>query len=32
MSNDDRILMYFSVIMEYNEEEVRLAFKIFVVL
>lgn len=32
MSNDDRILMYFSVIMEYNEEEVRLACKIIVVL
>lgn len=32
MSNDDRILMYFSVTMEYNEEEVRLTCKIFVVL
>lgn len=32
MSNDDRILMYFSAIMEYNEEEVRLACKIIVVL
>lgn len=32
MSNDDRILMYFSVIMEYNEEKVRLACKIIVVL